>query len=85
MEKHTPTMDRVVLNIKKNSTKEGGIQKADKDIKTSNKAKVVAVGPLCQSAFKEGDTVVFSLHSGYSIDEDHLVINEKDIWAIVGE
>ena len=48
--------------------------------------KVLAKGPKCESEIKENDRVVYKEYSGTSITldhEDYVVIEEKDILAIV--
>ena len=82
-----PLHDYVILKKEKveNTTASGIILTSPKE-ETSNQAKVVAVGPQCQSHLIEGMTVIFKEYSGTKFnkdDEDYIIINEKDILAIV--
>ncbi len=49
-------------------------------------AKVLAVGPDCESKLKENDTVVFKEYSGSKVKIDtieYIIIDEEDILAII--
>ena len=90
-----PLGDRVLLEISENTEQmKGGIYIPDTAKEKPSKGQVVAVGPgkygddgkRMAMAVKKGDTVLFSKYSGTEVKldgEDHLVLREDDILAII--
>lgn len=90
-----PLQDRILVKrIEAEDKTEGGIIIPDAAKEKPIEAKVVAVGPgkrteegkRIEPAVKEGDVVMFAKWSGNEIKldgEDHLILREDEILAIV--
>lgn len=82
-----PLHNQVVLKKEEIENKtSSGIILTTENKKMPSVGKVLAKGPKCESEIKENDRVVYKEYSGTSITldhEDYVVIEEKDILAIV--
>ena len=90
-----PLNDRVLVKRLESEEKTaGGLYIPDTAKEKPSKGQVVAVGPgkygddgkRMAMAVKKGDTVLFSKYSGTEVKldgEDHLVLREDDILAII--
>ena len=90
-----PLNDRVLVKRLESEEKtSGGLYIPDTAKEKPSKGQVVAVGPgkygddgkRMAMAVKKGDTVLFSKYSGTEVKldgEDHLVLREDDILAII--
>jgi len=90
-----PLHDRIIVKPMEGEEKtEGGIIIPDTAKEKPINGKVVALGKgklmengkLLEMTVKEGDTVLFGKYAGTDIkinDEDHLILREEDILAIV--
>lgn len=95
--KVTPIGDKVLVKRLESETKtKGGIVLPDTAKEKPKEGKVIAVGEgrlledgtRLKLTVKPGDRVVFSSFAGSEIkinDEEHLVISEEDILAIIEE
>ena len=82
-----PLNSNVILKKEKaeTTTASGIILTAPKE-KANNQAKVIAVGPKCDSLLEVNQIVIFKEYSGtqFNIGEyEYIIINEKDILAII--
>lgn len=91
-----PLFDRVVVRRKESAAATtGGIIIPENAKEKPTRGEVVAIGPgsfrgnkFVETTVRVGDTVLFTKYSGTDVvldDEDHLVIREDDILAVVEE
>ncbi len=84
-----PLSKNVVLKKEEEQTKtESGIILTTESKSLPSIAKVLAVGPKCESGLKAGDHVVFKEYSGTKVKmkaEEYIVIEEDDILACLDE
>lgn len=82
-----PLHNQVILKKEEIENKTtSGIILTTENKKMPSMGTVLAKGPKCESEIKENDRVVYKEYSGTSITidhEDYIVIEEKDILAIV--
>lgn len=82
-----PLHDYVVLKKEKAESKTAsGIILTTPKEQAGNEAVVVAVGPKCEEALKEGMHVIFKEYSGTKYkdqDDEYMILEEEDILAVV--
>ena len=82
-----PLHDYVILKKEKaETTTASGIILTSPKESISNQAIVMAVGPKCEEALKEGMKVIFKEYSGTKYkdeDDEYMILQEEDILAIV--
>lgn len=95
--KITPLYDRVLVQrVKSEEKTSGGIIIPDTAkekplegiVRAAGPGKVVDSGETVAMQVKEGDRVLFGKYSGTEVSldgEDHLILNESDILAVVND
>ena len=95
--KITPLYDRVLVQrVKSEEKTSGGIIIPDTAkekplegiVRSAGPGKVVDSGETVAMQVKEGDRVLFGKYSGTEVSldgEDHLILNESDILAVVND
>lgn len=82
-----PLNNQVVLKKEEVETKtSSGIILSSETKKMPSVGKVLALGTKCESDLKVNDKVVYKEYSGTSVTlnhEDYIVIEEKDILAVI--